>query len=116
MKTTSEQRAKWLADAKRANFDTPWTYISDANHETVMDYEGGTVIDGMADGEDEAEHCCGTDQLVHIANANPAHMEALLEDFDTLRSILSRVREWVDNAALVESEEREIRGILEDGR
>ena len=31
-----------------------------------------------------------------------------------LRSILSRVREWVDGAALVETEEREIRGILEE--
>ena len=37
-------------------------------------------------------------------------------DLTYLRSILSRVREWVDNAALVETEEREIRGILEEGK
>jgi len=36
-------------------------------------------------------------------------------DLSALRSLISRVREWVDNAALVESEEREIRGILEEG-
>lgn len=38
------------------------------------------------------------------------------EQITALRSLLSRVREWVDNAALVESEEREIRGILEEGK
>jgi hypothetical protein len=37
-------------------------------------------------------------------------------DLTALRSILSRVREWVDGAALVETEEREIRGILEEGK
>ena len=55
-------------------------------------------------------------------NMNDAEVKPLLEHISglnkkntALRAILSRVREWVDNAALVESEEREIRGILEEG-
>ena len=38
------------------------------------------------------------------------------EQVAALRPILSRVREWVDNAALGTAEEREIRGILEEGK
>lgn len=99
MKTTVKERLQWWSDAM-AVYDTPWSFISADDHEVILDYEGGTLIGHSFDDEDDIELNVGTDEMVHIANANPSNMIALLQDIETLRAqvraLKRRMREGAD--------------------
>lgn len=82
MITSKEERAKWKSDAENV-CDTPWSFLDTVGSQSIMDSEGGTLI--SIDFGGDGEVICGTDEMRHIANSNPAHFLLLLSDLEELQ-------------------------------